>query len=66
MIVELNLLILLHFLDLCQVILRESLNLDAVPFMDFRSDFIPNVLVQVLDFLENAPLEFSTGTSTLS
>ena len=66
MIVQLNLMILLHLLDLCQVILFESLNLDAVPFMDFRSDFIPNVLVQVLNFLENAPLEFSARASTLS
>ena len=65
MIVQLNLMILLHLLDLCQVILFESLNLDAVPFMDFRSDFIPNILVQVLNFLENAPLEFCAGASTL-
>ena len=64
-IIQLNLLILLHMLDLIQVIFFESLNLNVVLLMDFRSDLIPNVLVHLLDFLENSPLEFGTCASTL-
>ena len=65
MIVQLNLVVFLHLLYFSEMLLGQGLNLHSVPLVDLRSHLIPDILVQMLDLFEDAPLKFGARARTL-
>lgn len=66
MVVTFNLVLRRDMLNLYQVLLGQGLNLHGVALVDLRRHLVANVLVQVLDLLEHAPLQLGSCAVALS
>ena len=48
------------------MLLRERSDFNGVPLMNLRSHFVPDVIIQVLNLLEDSSLQLSAGAGSLS
>ena len=65
-VVKLNLMLLLHTLYFKQVLLRECSDFNGVPLVNLGSHFVPDVIIQVLNLLEDSSLQLGASAGSLS